>query len=276
MERVRKMGFCDILRTLRVGSQMTQKDLGEALGVSVVTIRNWEQGNKNPSMSAIVSIADTFNVSADYLLGVRPEKMPLHGGVSLSAKEACLIEEYRSLDSYGKKAVEMICSLEKQRSNDAYGIRRVAPRRKPKRYIPKYATPSAAGSSIPLDGDEFEMMIADDLVPSAADFAVRIQGSSMLPYIHDGDIVFVRQTTDLLNGDIGIFFVDGAAYCKQYYHDEGGNLTLVSANPEYIGTNITVSANSESDVRCYGKVIIDSPTPLPDYFLDRIKREDYA
>ncbi|MBP5462711.1 MAG: LexA family transcriptional regulator [Lachnospiraceae bacterium] len=255
---------------------MTQKGLSEVLDVSVVTVRNWELGNKSPSMSAIVAIADTFRVSTDYLLGVEYGMASFQGGISLSPKELSLIEEYRSLDAYGKKAVEMICAVEKQRSDDSYGIRRVASRQKPNRYIPKYATPSAAGASTTLDGDEFEMIIADEHVPSAADFAVRIQGNSMLPYIRDGETVFVRQTTDLSNGDIGIFCVDGAAYCKQYYRDEEGNLTLVSANPEFGSTNVRISSESESDVRCYGKVLVDSPTPLPGYFLEHIKMEDYA
>ena len=56
-------------------------------------------------------------------------------------------------------------------------------------------------------------------------------------------------------------------YCKQYYLDEHKNLTLVSANPELKNTNVTVSADSNSDVKCFGKVILKHKVSLPEYFL---------
>ncbi len=51
-----------------------------------------------------------------------------------------------------------------------------------------------------------------------ADFAVRIQGDSMEPYIHDESVVYVNRDP-LADGDVGIFCVDGAMLCKQYHRD---------------------------------------------------------
>ena len=110
------------------------------------------------------------------------------------------------------------------------------------------------------------MILVDDSVPYDADFAVGIQGNSMLPYIHDGDTVYVKRDCDLRIGDVGIFCVDGAMFCKQYYIDEGRNLTLVSANPRLRHTNVHISADSGSSVQCYGKVLLDQRITLPDYF----------
>lgn len=136
------------------------------------------------------------------------------------------------------------------------------------RYIPRYTTPSAARMSIPLDGDDFEMILVDDKVPAAADFAVSIQGDSMYPYIHDGDTVYVKKNAELSIGDVGIFCVDGAMYCKQYYLDENRNLILLSANPRLKHTNVFVDAEGGSDVRCYGKVLLDCRVELPNYIYE--------
>ena len=141
-------------------------------------------------------------------------------------------------------------------------------KKSPARYIPRYSTPSAAGYSVPLDGDDFEMILVDDSVPSDADFAVGIQGNSMYPYIHDGDTVYVKKDCDLSVGDVGIFCVDGAMYCKQYYIDADRNLTLVSANPRLRNTNVYLSSEGSSEFRCYGKVLLECRIELPDYLFE--------
>ncbi len=122
--------------------------------------------------------------------------------------------------------------------------------------MPHYTTPSAAGFNVTLDGTDFEMMLTDDTVPEDADYTVDIQGNSMDPYIHDGEMVFVKKDSDLAVGDIGIFCVDGAMYCKQYYLDKDNNLILVSANPDLRHTNIFVLADSGISVMTCGKVLL--------------------
>lgn len=262
------MEIHDRIKGLRLQRSMTQKEFAEVLGVSIVSIRCWETGSKNPSMSAIIAIATTFEVTTDYLLGIA--KKPDYDSSLLSSSEQKLLSNYRSLDHFGKKAVETICSLEKSRILSELNPDKIVDFQKsspsPSRYIPRYTTPSAAGSSVPLDGDDFEMILVDDSVPYDADFAVGIQGNSMLPYIHDGDTVYVKRDCDLRIGDVGIFCVDGAMFCKQYYIDEGRNLTLVSANPRLRHTNVHISADSGSSVQCYGKVLLDQRITLPDYF----------
>lgn len=258
------------IKGLRLQHSMTQKEFASALGVSTVSIQCWENGSKNPSMSAIIAIAATFQVTTDYLLGI--VKNPDYDASLISSAEQKLLNDYRSLDHFGKKAVETICSLEKSRILSELTSDKIVNFSKynqtPNRYIPRYTTPSAAGSSVPLDGDDFEMILVDDSVPKDADFAVGIQGNSMLPYIHDGDTVYVKRDCDLKIGDVGIFCVDGAMFCKQYYVDERRNLTLLSANPKLRHTNVYISADSGSSVQCYGKVLLNKKIALPEYFLE--------
>lgn len=180
------------------------------------------------------------------------------------------MSNYRVLDNYGRKTVDTLCVLEKSRVEAQRKPRAevISLETKPSRYIPRYTTPSAAGYSAPLDGDDFEMILVDDNVPNDADFAVGIQGNSMYPYIKDGDTVYVKKDCELSIGDVGIFSVDGAMYCKQYYIDNERNLTLVSANPRLRHTNIRVDADSNASVICYGKVLLDCEIGLPSYIYE--------
>lgn len=262
------MELRDRIKLLRIKSSMTQKELSNYLKVSELSVRNWETGVKNPSITAIIALAKIFNVTTDFLLGVTIDNESMND-ILLSKPEKILLSNYRALDKYGRKAVDTLCLIEKSRIKDESSCNfthNVIAMDVSKRYIPKYETPSAAGFSVPLDGAEFEMMLADDNVPNEADFAVKIQGNSMYPYINDGDIVFVKKNYGELSiGDIGIFCVNGAMYCKQYFIDEEQNLTLISANPEYQHTNIFVGTDNDDYVKCYGKVLLDKRTELPNY-----------
>ena len=64
--------------------------------------------------------------------------------------------------------------------------------------------------------------------PSDADFVVRVQGDSMTPTYNDGDLVFIKSTDTLNNGDDGIFIVDGDITLKRFMGNE-----LIPLNPKY-------------------------------------------
>jgi len=48
------------LRRARVNCDMTQKQLGEALGVSAMSVGNWECGRATPDLGVVVTIANYF------------------------------------------------------------------------------------------------------------------------------------------------------------------------------------------------------------------------
>jgi len=57
------------LRRLRSEMNMSQRELGNALGLSKGTISMYETGNRIPEPHTLEAIADFFNVSMDYLYG---------------------------------------------------------------------------------------------------------------------------------------------------------------------------------------------------------------
>ncbi|MBQ2879339.1 MAG: helix-turn-helix transcriptional regulator [Anaerotignum sp.] len=70
------MEFKDRLRALRKENNMTQADLGQKLNYGYSAIANYETGRNQPSISDLMKIAETFDVSIDYLLCVTDVRRP--------------------------------------------------------------------------------------------------------------------------------------------------------------------------------------------------------
>lgn len=58
------------LRELRFERNFTQKQIAEALGISIRAYSHYEIGDREPSIEIIKLLCKLFNVSADYLLGL--------------------------------------------------------------------------------------------------------------------------------------------------------------------------------------------------------------
>lgn len=260
------------IKRLRVSKSLTQKELSELVCVSETSIKCWESGAKKPSLQKIILLCKAFDVSTDYFLGVsvKPSIENSMYNLLLAASEKVMLNNYRALDKHGKCIVETVCELEKKRIIDSVHSddhAHLIKKKNQTKTIPKYLTPIAAGYSVPIDEDASEMIRINFSDYPDADFAVEISGNSMFPYIEDGDTVYVKRTNELDIGDVGVFCVDGAMYCKQYYIDRRGNLTLVSANPELKDSNIELPFDSGSTIICYGKVLLGKKIPFPKYFL---------
>ena len=63
------MNFGERLSMLRKEKALTQKDLGEDLGVGERSIRSYEGGARHPDFQGLLRMADYFDVSLDYLVG---------------------------------------------------------------------------------------------------------------------------------------------------------------------------------------------------------------
>ena len=57
------------LKLLRKQYHLSQIELGRLLGVSKVSVSNYEKGTRTPSMKTLLMILRIFNVSADFVLG---------------------------------------------------------------------------------------------------------------------------------------------------------------------------------------------------------------
>ena len=62
--------FGDILSELRADKGLKQKDLADLLNVAVTTISGYENDIFTPDLQSLAKLAEFFDVSADYLLGL--------------------------------------------------------------------------------------------------------------------------------------------------------------------------------------------------------------
>ena len=61
--------FNELLVELRQDRKMTQEELAQVLYVTSGTISNYENGVHLPDIEKLISLADFFDVTTDYLLG---------------------------------------------------------------------------------------------------------------------------------------------------------------------------------------------------------------
>ena len=118
------------------------------------------------------------------------------------------------------------------------------------REIRLFDLPASAGTGEFLDSDNFEMIEVGNEVAPEADFGIRIHGDSMEPRYINGQIVWVQQTEELESGEIGIFYLDGNAYCKKLDCSRVGTF-LVSLNQKYAPIQIT----KNNSFKIFGKVV---------------------
>ena len=78
------------LRMLRKKKGISQKKLGEALGLSQQTINKYENHNVEPDIYMLMKVADFFEVSVDFLIGHTTKE-------DATAEETTLVSQYRLL-----------------------------------------------------------------------------------------------------------------------------------------------------------------------------------
>lgn len=61
--------FTDRIQLLKINKKLLQKEIAEAVGISVRTYQRYETGERTPDTDTLIKLADYFDVSTDYLLG---------------------------------------------------------------------------------------------------------------------------------------------------------------------------------------------------------------
>ena len=70
------MAYYRRLRDLREDHDLTQNELVEKLNMHKTTYTNYEQGKRDLPLSLALELAQFYNVSIDYLVGLTDEMKP--------------------------------------------------------------------------------------------------------------------------------------------------------------------------------------------------------
>lgn len=274
------------IRTRREELGLSQDELAKRLGYkSRSSLNKIELDQRNLTQSKIKAIADALETTPSYIMGwdgttdnllQKTAKEKVNGDrffekslneqeilLSLSNEAVQIAKDYSDLDSWGKSAVRDLVRTEKQRCEDEARFTEdtqfVA--FEPK-VINRYLEPSAAGIAAPVEGKDFEPYELGPNDPQGAAYAIRVQGDSMEPDFPDGSTVFVNHDA-IVNGDIGVFCVDGGTVIKQYYRDPFGMTYLFSLNRKRADADVPIYPSSGQTVICQGRVITPKRYPLP-------------
>ena len=91
-ERERKMA--NRIKELRGELHMTQAGFGEVLGLTQETVSCYESGKIYPSFPQLCRMAELFDASLDYIMGLSPVRCPRQ-----TSERGALLEQLRELEN---------------------------------------------------------------------------------------------------------------------------------------------------------------------------------
>ena len=185
------------LRALRRARGLTQAEVAGHFGLTQQAVAKWEAGRSFPEPPLLARLAEWFEVSAGYLLGLEEqapaETVPVRVMGTVRAG-------YNAL------------ALEEDNGTEPASVR---------------------------DAEAYRYLL--------------VQGDSMEPYIHDGDLALVHLQPTLRDGDLGVvLYNDGEATLKRFRR-EGSRILLEPFNPAY--PTVCLSGAELEGLYIFGKVV---------------------
>ena len=246
------MTMAERIRLTRERKKMTLDELGEKCNTTKQTIYKYEQGIvTNIPLDRLDQLAAALEVTPAYLTGWEPD---------FPARLGELSEPFGELNDEGQDRVieytrDLAATGRYKRPEPAVLLPFPKARRRRDGFIELkvYDQPAAAGLGNYIDAPEAAVeQYPAELVPEGAELGVRISGDSMEPEIPNGCTVFLRPTPAVNPGEIGVFVLEGLAYCKKLVADKKERVAkLRSINQAY--PDIIVP--DETRLRTLGRVL---------------------
>ncbi len=235
------MDFYNIFNDLCNQNNIKPSVLADELKISRGTVTGWKSG-KIPSSDILIKLSTRFNVSVDYLLFGKDNNSAL----TLSIEENKIIKEYRYLSDKSKTEIRStlnhLYDMEMQMEiSSELAVPTIS--------IPHSLFKVSAGVGEWLPEESWNtILILDTPQARKADFALTIEGDSMMPDFENGDIVLVKKQDAVDIGQICIYIIEGNGYIKKFGGDR-----LISLNKKY--DDILFSDYDIQDIHCKGLVI---------------------
>lgn len=224
----------DKLRERRLELGMTQSQIAKITGIKKNTISNYENNVSAPNENNIFKLMEVLKCDANYLF--EWDKVE---DIQLMLNEKASIKKYRTLDEYGKKAVDDLLDIEYERCQQEKKLEVIQ--------LPISELKVSAGNGNWIEDNRYgTIKVADTPESRKADLVIEINGNSMEPTYHNGDNVLVRLQPSIDIGEIGVFVKDSDGYIKEL-----GKNRLISHNKEYKD----IVLNEYTDIHCIGKVV---------------------
>lgn len=210
----------------------------EKLGVSLVSIQNYENGTREPSATFVVNFAKMAGVSLEWLLLGEGQMLKQAASEVASAPDsdsghcACL-------DTLGNP-VDL----------DEFV------------FIPRYNLKAAAGHGATTEGEKpmFSMAfrrywVENYLRATPTDLSViSVKGDSMEGVLNDRDVILLNTSDTQASSGLYVLRVDGDLVVKRVQRLPGGILRVISANEAYATFDVDLN-NAPADFGVIGRVV---------------------
>ncbi|WP_155974189.1 helix-turn-helix domain-containing protein [Streptococcus ruminantium] len=226
---------------------LTQKELAEKVGMGHTTIANYEKGFRSPKKDTLFDLAEVLGVSIDDLFPDRhtPTEAPNSLIEKISDKVVQLTTpRQENVLSYATEQLDE----QKRASTISDNVVDLYDTRKRVTGIVDFS--ASAGTGVWQDENlGMEVSFYEDDMAEDYDSIGIVMGSSMEPLLKNGDYLFVKVTTDIPNGSISIWQVNGENFVKKFRAN--GKPYLESLNPEFGDIDL----NENDDIRPLGVVV---------------------
>jgi len=236
------VAYGDLIRRQRRYKKMSQEELGTLVRVGKNAVGAWEAGRSRPDVASVPIICKALDLSLEEFFGLEETTISVSVKEKLDEKEGTeLIRRYASLNEYNRQVVmremEMLYGMQGEMNKPARKVIRL--------FLNDLAASAGPGETLDAArGEEVFLYAGPDT--RQADEIIRVNGDSMEPTYRNDDLVLVRHTSSLRQGEIGIFVTGDTGYIKEYRKDG-----LYSHNPAYA----PIFFSEGTEVRCIGSVI---------------------
>lgn len=261
------------IKELRKKGNIKQTELCQTLGITQGALSGWENERYEPDIKSLKKMTDIFNVSMDYLLGrtdfsaeenlrichnitklIETVKNPPNTK-NIKGIEGALHQIQKNEYQFTYEILEQIASyfgvgVSVLTAADSVPVQKSKGVKIPVLGHVAAGLPIEAVEDI-LDYEE----ISEDMAARGDHFALKIKGDSMEPRIKAGDVVIVRQQSQVESGDVAIVLVNGDnATCKKVLLTNDG-ITLLPYNPSFEPIFYSADQVESLPVRILGKVV---------------------
>ncbi|HOO07565.1 MAG TPA: XRE family transcriptional regulator [Ruminococcus sp.] len=218
---------------------LEQKDVAREVGITANTVSNWENGRTRPDFSVVPKLCDILQITLYELYGI---DNPLN---TYTAKEQIMIEDYRSLNQGHQLTVTNLISSLKTAEfvGDCPEVIKLT-------FCDKgLAAGFDGGAEFEDEGEPIYLYPRTNTAIRQADLVFAVNGDSMEPEFHDGDMVLVEKypgCPELQYGEVGAFMIGNSTYIKVLEEDG-----LHSYNESYD----TMTFGEDENVYLIGRVL---------------------
>nr|DAI52635.1 MAG TPA: Repressor protein CI [Caudoviricetes sp.] len=191
-------------------------ELSKLTNIGKSSISQWLSGKYSAKQDKIFVIAKALNVNPSWLIGAN---VPM-------SNETLPDKIFNLSSKLNEKRQNKVYEFAKQQYNEQNNVIPMPV----KSEVELYGAVSAGTGEYLLDNNP-ELVPYEGDVPEH-DYAVIVNGDSMLPLFEDKQIIFVKKTFEARSGQVVIAYYDNQAYVKKYVNDEKG-ARFVSLNKSY-------------------------------------------